>query len=250
LRADVPAENVALHKLRCRRAQQLTRVESQHTLQQPRRAPNNLGRRLTEENVHRSPRHFESPMQRCPSQPVCNTPRPALQSRGHTTRPNSAASGESGVGVKHWSCPKCACSNKSGRTRCAVCGERFSKETVRGLLTSPSHAIVAESVETSRAAVVESVVATGVAAATEPTKELNKASFHRKEAPRTSEATDREGKECPICFEEFLGDTDRLFLPCCHSFHTSCVDIWLNTRGTCPTCRHPTTGSGIDLEAF
>ncbi len=45
---------------------------------------------------------------------------------------------------------------------------------------------------------------------------------------------------CGICIdEEFTaGETVRT-LPCQHSFHPNCVDKWLFSKGTCPTCRYP-----------
>lgn len=50
---------------------------------------------------------------------------------------------------------------------------------------------------------------------------------------------------CAICFEEYEKDDDRIFLPCCHSFHFRCVEEWISTRNTCPTCRCPVNDQNL-----
>jgi len=50
--------------------------------------------------------------------------------------------------------------------------------------------------------------------------------------------------KCPICLEDM---TDANNVKCCncgHSFHTECVDIWLEKNTTCPNCRKP-CGEGL-----
>lgn len=43
---------------------------------------------------------------------------------------------------------------------------------------------------------------------------------------------------CPICLSA-IGEGEELrTLPCGHSFHKECCDMWLTTSGTCPTCRY------------
>jgi len=42
---------------------------------------------------------------------------------------------------------------------------------------------------------------------------------------------------CPMCLEEIQSDDFVRQLPCKHIFHPSCIDIWLQKRDTCPTCR-------------
>jgi len=45
-------------------------------------------------------------------------------------------------------------------------------------------------------------------------------------------------KECSICLNEFEpGDTYRTLPNCTHSFHRSCIDLWLLRRGDCPLCK-------------
>ncbi|CAO2827730.1 unnamed protein product [Amaranthus hypochondriacus] len=47
------------------------------------------------------------------------------------------------------------------------------------------------------------------------------------------------GTECVICISEFAaGDRLRLLPKCHHGFHIRCIDKWLNTHSSCPTCRH------------
>ncbi|KAK1303284.1 RING-H2 finger protein ATL44 [Acorus calamus] len=44
--------------------------------------------------------------------------------------------------------------------------------------------------------------------------------------------------ECPICLAEFAeGDEIRALPQCGHVFHVSCVDTWLESRASCPSCR-------------
>ncbi|XP_055621447.1 E3 ubiquitin-protein ligase RNF13-like [Toxorhynchites rutilus septentrionalis] len=41
---------------------------------------------------------------------------------------------------------------------------------------------------------------------------------------------------CVICLEPVLGEPK--FLTCAHSFHSDCIDRWLELKDECPTCRH------------
>ena len=43
-------------------------------------------------------------------------------------------------------------------------------------------------------------------------------------------------KLCPICHEE--DSVVRHTLPCNHTFHLHCIDIWLSKKRTCPICRY------------
>jgi len=260
--AEVPAENAALHKLRCRRGPfQPKPAVVESSARSPRSAPStqapsarspraplqpSRGPNLSRCSANAQPSNFAyapTPRRREASRTsvwscsectylnstqssvcgACDSARSTSSSSGQASQPSNAGDSATGVVLKYWRCPHCTCSNKAGRSLCAVCGERFSKERVRELLTSPRRAVVAEPVDTA-----------------EPTKEVT----------GTLQTADSDIMECPICFEEFQHAEDRLFLPCCHSFHAACVDGWLVTRGTCPTCRHPANGSGINMDTF
>ncbi|XP_044962140.1 probable E3 ubiquitin-protein ligase ATL44 [Hordeum vulgare subsp. vulgare] len=46
--------------------------------------------------------------------------------------------------------------------------------------------------------------------------------------------------ECVICLAEFTeGEGLRVLPRCGHRFHVACVDAWLRTCATCPSCRAP-----------
>ncbi|KAK9124727.1 hypothetical protein Sjap_014329 [Stephania japonica] len=45
--------------------------------------------------------------------------------------------------------------------------------------------------------------------------------------------------DCPICLGEFVGGEKLKVLPKCkHGFHARCIDTWLGSHSSCPTCRN------------
>lgn len=59
--------------------------------------------------------------------------------------------------------------------------------------------------------------------------------------------------ECAICLAEFVeGEEVRILPQCGHGFHASCIDTWLGSHSSCPSCRRvlvlplggPQTGTG------
>ncbi|XP_047321024.1 RING-H2 finger protein ATL78-like [Impatiens glandulifera] len=45
--------------------------------------------------------------------------------------------------------------------------------------------------------------------------------------------------DCAICLSEFTpGERVRVMPKCNHGFHVRCIDKWLNSHSSCPTCRH------------
>ncbi|XP_049388490.1 RING-H2 finger protein ATL78-like [Solanum stenotomum] len=45
--------------------------------------------------------------------------------------------------------------------------------------------------------------------------------------------------ECVICLSEFgVGDKIKVLPKCNHGFHVRCIDKWLHSHSSCPTCRH------------
>ncbi|KAL6289398.1 hypothetical protein ACE6H2_006908 [Prunus campanulata] len=47
-----------------------------------------------------------------------------------------------------------------------------------------------------------------------------------------------EDAQCTVCLMEYHGDDVLRILPSCgHSFHVTCIDIWLQQHSTCPVCR-------------
>ncbi|KAG5254238.1 RING-H2 finger protein [Salix suchowensis] len=48
--------------------------------------------------------------------------------------------------------------------------------------------------------------------------------------------------QCVICISEFvLGDRVRVLPKCSHGFHVKCIDRWLSSHSSCPTCRRRLT---------
>lgn len=54
-----------------------------------------------------------------------------------------------------------------------------------------------------------------------------------------------EEEVCAICLGEFAdGEKVRVLPRCRHGFHVRCVDAWLLSRGSCPTCRQAVVAAG------
>ncbi|XP_024992853.1 E3 ubiquitin-protein ligase At1g63170-like [Cynara cardunculus var. scolymus] len=50
-------------------------------------------------------------------------------------------------------------------------------------------------------------------------------------------ALSEEDAECCICLCTYDDGTELRELPCCHHFHTPCIDKWLYINATCPLCK-------------
>ncbi|KAJ6684571.1 RING-H2 FINGER PROTEIN ATL61-RELATED-RELATED [Salix purpurea] len=58
--------------------------------------------------------------------------------------------------------------------------------------------------------------------------------------PKQTFSEDFAGKfsDCAICLTEFsAGDEIRVLPQCGHGFHVSCIDTWLGSHSSCPSCR-------------
>jgi len=51
---------------------------------------------------------------------------------------------------------------------------------------------------------------------------------------------------CNICLSEFDEGEKIRTLPCFHSFHTNCIDNWLNRKAECPVCRSSVEPSSMN----
>ncbi|XP_028769060.1 RING-H2 finger protein ATL54-like isoform X1 [Neltuma alba] len=53
-----------------------------------------------------------------------------------------------------------------------------------------------------------------------------------------------ENTQCVICLAEYKErEVLRIMPKCGHSFHLSCIDMWLRKQSTCPVCRLPLQNS-------
>lgn len=44
-------------------------------------------------------------------------------------------------------------------------------------------------------------------------------------------------KTCSICLENYKTDELLIILPCIHSFHKLCLEVWIRSHAICPICR-------------
>ncbi|XP_008809337.2 RING-H2 finger protein ATL74-like [Phoenix dactylifera] len=52
---------------------------------------------------------------------------------------------------------------------------------------------------------------------------------------------------CAICLSDFAnGEKIRVLPACSHRFHVGCIDTWLLSRCSCPTCRHRLSSHSTD----
>ncbi|CAG9481623.1 zinc finger, C3HC4 type, putative [Plasmodium vivax] len=56
----------------------------------------------------------------------------------------------------------------------------------------------------------------------------------------------RTESKCSICLNDFqVGECVRTLLLCSHTFHKSCIDLWLVRSATCPNCKSPIASQGV-----
>ncbi|GMJ10543.1 Arabidopsis Toxicos en Levadura 80 [Hibiscus trionum] len=61
-----------------------------------------------------------------------------------------------------------------------------------------------------------------------------------KSLPKDTFSADLSAKfsDCAICLTEFVaGDEIRVLPQCGHGFHVACIDTWLGSHSSCPSCR-------------
>lgn len=49
--------------------------------------------------------------------------------------------------------------------------------------------------------------------------------------------SEEEDGMCSICLVKYDGTTTVVTTLCKHSFHSECIDLWLEGNNTCPNCR-------------
>ncbi|KAM3298461.1 hypothetical protein ACQJBY_040093 [Aegilops geniculata] len=55
--------------------------------------------------------------------------------------------------------------------------------------------------------------------------------------------------ECAICLAEFAdGEAVRVLPGCGHGFHIACVDAWLRSRASCPSCRASIVATPMQMQ--
>lgn len=56
--------------------------------------------------------------------------------------------------------------------------------------------------------------------------------------PQNTSSDDKDHSTCMVCLAEYDDGDELRTLPCFHTFHSSCIDMWLKRKGECPVCRH------------
>ncbi|CAM0953051.1 unnamed protein product [Alopecurus aequalis] len=80
--------------------------------------------------------------------------------------------------------------------------------------------------------------APGTMTAKVPCKGMKKKALQSLPTVSWPEQRKEEAPECAICLVEFAcGDKVRVLPSCGHGFHAACVDVWLLSSSTCPSCR-------------
>ncbi|KAM0942155.1 putative transcription factor C2H2 family [Dioscorea sansibarensis] len=80
----------------------------------------------------------------------------------------------------------------------------------------------------------------GARTPTPPNKGLKKKALRALPKVSFDPASAASGKiaECAICLADFAeGDEIRILPQCGHGFHAVCVDTWLGSHSSCPSCR-------------
>lgn len=68
----------------------------------------------------------------------------------------------------------------------------------------------------------------------------------KKVAAATATAEEGNGNECAVCLSAFEDGEEVKKLPrCTHTFHASCIDMWLYSHSDCPLCRAPVAVPGV-----
>ncbi|MED6210091.1 hypothetical protein PIB30_060866 [Stylosanthes scabra] len=71
----------------------------------------------------------------------------------------------------------------------------------------------------------------------------------------SSSSSSVKATDCAICLGEFMnGEKVRVLPKCNHGFHVKCIDTWLQSHSSCPTCRRclleqPATASEVAIVA-
>uniref|UniRef100_A0ACD5UIC9 Uncharacterized protein n=1 Tax=Avena sativa TaxID=4498 RepID=A0ACD5UIC9_AVESA len=64
------------------------------------------------------------------------------------------------------------------------------------------------------------------------------ATYNADASPAQKQQQASAGAGCAICLSDFVdGESVRVLPVCGHRFHVACVDRWLASRCSCPTCR-------------